>query len=120
MAALCMFSAMVYVLSVVQAVQGIHSPPPRPAPHPALTPRLLPPRPQPLPYSPPPPPPSPFSPISSSDMQAALNIDNSVSRVGLYGSHDEKLWCLSYTETLHLWEWVAACDEESAGVLFVS
>ena len=48
-------------------------------------------------------------------MQAALNIDNSVSRIGLYGTHSEKLWCLSHTETLHLWEWVAACDEESAG-----
>ena len=50
-------------------------------------------------------------------MQAALNIDNSVSCIGLYGSHSEKLWCLSHTETLHLWEWAAACDEESAGVL---
>ena len=73
----------------------------------------------PLPPNPPPPHP-PFSPMSSSDMQAALNIDNSVSRIGLYGSQNEKLWCLSHTETLHLWEWVAACDEESAGVLSVS
>ena len=48
-------------------------------------------------------------------MQAALNIDNSVSRIGLYGTQLEKLWCLSHTETLHLWEWVAACDEESSG-----
>ncbi|KAL0043718.1 hypothetical protein WJX82_010118 [Trebouxia sp. C0006] len=46
---------------------------------------------------------------------AALNIDNSVSRIGLYGLQSEKLWCLSHTETLHLWEWVAACDEESSG-----
>ncbi|KAL3157293.1 hypothetical protein ABBQ38_001524 [Trebouxia sp. C0009 RCD-2024] len=46
---------------------------------------------------------------------AAFNIENSVSRLGLYGLHSEKLWCLSHTETLHLWEWVAACDEESAG-----
>ncbi len=48
-------------------------------------------------------------------LQAALNIDNSVSRIGLYGLQSEKLWCLSHTETLHLWEWVAACDEESSG-----
>lgn len=48
--------------------------------------------------------------------QAALNIDNSVSRIGFYGPQRNKLWCLSHTETLHLWEWVAACDEESAGV----
>lgn len=54
------------------------------------------------------------------EVQAALNIDNSVSRVGLYGLQNEKLWCLSHTETLHLWEWVAACDEESAGVSCVS
>ena len=63
------------------------------------------------------PPPFSPSPNSSDDMQAALNIDNSVSQIGLYGSHSEKLWCLSHTETLHLWEWMAACDEESAGVL---
>lgn len=48
-------------------------------------------------------------------MQAALNIDNSVSQIGFYGPHSEKLWCLSHTETLHLWEWLAACDEESTG-----
>ena len=48
-------------------------------------------------------------------MQAALNIDISVSRIGFYGSRSEKLWCLSHTETLHLWEWEAACDEEAAG-----
>ena len=48
-------------------------------------------------------------------LQAALNIDNSVSRIGLYGLQSEKLCCLSHTETLHLWEWVAACDEESSG-----
>ena len=48
-------------------------------------------------------------------LQAALNVDTSVSRIGLYGDQSEKLWCLSHTETLHLWEWLAACDEESTG-----
>lgn len=56
------------------------------------------------------------TPSMHTEVQAAFNIENSVSRLGLYGLHSEKLWCLSHTETLHLWEWVAACDEESAGV----
>lgn len=47
--------------------------------------------------------------------QAALNIDNAVSQIGFYGKAYEKLWCTSGTETLHLWEWGAACDEEMEG-----
>lgn len=48
-------------------------------------------------------------------LQAALNLDNSVSSMGFYGPQRDKLWCLCHTETLHLWEWAAACDEESTG-----
>jgi hypothetical protein len=47
--------------------------------------------------------------------QAALNIDNAVSQIGFYGKAYEKLWCTSGTETLHLWEWAAACDEKMEG-----
>ena len=49
-------------------------------------------------------------------LQAALNLDNSVSSMGFYGQQNEKLWCLSHTETVHLWEWAAACDEDSTGI----
>jgi hypothetical protein len=48
-------------------------------------------------------------------MQAALNLDASVARAGVYGEAGEALWVLSHTEGLHLWEWQAACDEEAAG-----
>ena len=48
-------------------------------------------------------------------MQAALNLDASVARMGLYEDASEALWVLSHTEGLHLWEWQAACDEEAAG-----
>jgi WD40 repeat protein len=48
--------------------------------------------------------------------RAALNIDTAVAKIGFYGnSNGDKLWCCSGTETLHLWEWAAACDDESQG-----
>ena len=48
-------------------------------------------------------------------LQAALNIDNSVSRIGFYGPAAEKLWVQTHTETLTLWEWAAACQEDASG-----
>ncbi|KFM26414.1 WD repeat-containing protein 89-like protein [Auxenochlorella protothecoides] len=47
--------------------------------------------------------------------QAALNIDNAVAATGWYGQGGTKLWCTTGTETLHLWEWQAACNEEGGG-----
>jgi WD repeat-containing protein 89 len=47
--------------------------------------------------------------------KAALNIDTAVAKIGFYGGNGENLWCCSGTETLHLWEWAAACDDESEG-----
>jgi WD40 repeat protein len=49
--------------------------------------------------------------------RAALNIDTAVAKIGFYGGggKGDKLWCCSGTETLHLWEWAAACDDESQG-----
>lgn len=47
--------------------------------------------------------------------RAALNIDTAVANMGFYGPGGDKLWCCSGTETLHLWEWAAACDDESDG-----
>ena len=55
------------------------------------------------------------TPVSVPLLQAALNIETSVSRMGFYGQQAEKLWCQSSTEGLHLWEWAAACDEEATG-----
>ena len=48
-------------------------------------------------------------------MQAALNWDASIARMGFCGSNKERLWLTSNTEGLCLWEWQAACDEEGAG-----
>ncbi len=53
-------------------------------------------------------------------VQAALNLDASVSRLGFYGEQQEHLWCLSHTDTLHLWDWQTACDEEAEGSLNAS
>ena len=36
---------------------------------------------------------------------------NSTRRMGLFGQDSERLWCASNTETLHWWDWRAACDE---------
>ena len=47
--------------------------------------------------------------------KAALNIDNSVARLGFYGPQGSKLWVTSGTETFHLWEWAAACSDEAEG-----
>ena len=47
--------------------------------------------------------------------KAALNIDTAVARLGFYGPGLDKLWCCSGTETLHVWEWAAACDDEMVG-----
>ncbi len=38
---------------------------------------------------------------------------NSTRRLGLFGRDNERLWCTSNTETLHWWDWRAACDEAS-------
>lgn len=56
-----------------------------------------------------------FSQTSHDLMQAALNSTPSVSSCGLYGPQDSKLWALSQIESLHLWEWAAAADEEVPG-----
>ena len=47
-------------------------------------------------------------------VQAALNLV-SVAKMGFYGSQQEKLWCTSNVESLHLWEWAAACEENAPG-----
>jgi len=56
--------------------------------------------------------------------RAALNINTAVAKIGFYGGGGgggggggigDKLWCCSGTETLHLWEWAAACDDERQG-----
>ena len=38
-----------------------------------------------------------------------------MARMGMYGESGGKLWVVSHTEGLHLWEWQAACDEEAPG-----
>lgn len=38
-----------------------------------------------------------------------------MAQLGFYGRQGEKLWARSGVESLHLWEWVAACSEEAAG-----
>jgi len=38
---------------------------------------------------------------------------NSMRRMDLFGRENERLWCCSNTETLHWWDWRAACDEAS-------
>ncbi len=48
-------------------------------------------------------------------LQAGLNWDASVSRLGFCGANAEHLWLTSNTEGLCLWEWQAACDEEGTG-----
>ena len=47
--------------------------------------------------------------------QAALNSTPSVAQCGTYGPGQAKLWALSQIETLHLWDWCAAADEEVPG-----
>ena len=57
------------------------------------------------------------APLADEDegFKAALNIDNSVARLGFYGPQGSKLWVTSGTETFHLWEWAAACSDEAEG-----
>lgn len=38
-----------------------------------------------------------------------------MARLGFYGRQGEKLWARSGVESLHLWEWAAACNDEAAG-----
>ena len=47
--------------------------------------------------------------------KAALNIDTSVAKLGFYGPGGAKLWARSGVESLHLWEWQAACNDEATG-----
>ena len=47
--------------------------------------------------------------------QAGLNSTPSVASCGVYGP---KLWALSQVESMHLWEWAAATDEEVPGESF--
>ena len=48
--------------------------------------------------------------------KAAINIDTAVASIGFYGPHGgDSLWCCSGTETVHLWEWAAACDDAREG-----
>lgn len=42
-------------------------------------------------------------------------MSTSVEEVGLYGPSLEKAWIRTGTESLHLWEWAKACQEEAAG-----
>eukprot|EP00775_Hariotina_reticulata_P001783 gene1783-2117_t len=46
---------------------------------------------------------------------AALNVGTSVEQLGLYGSEEQHLWCRTGTETLQLWDWLAATVEDVAG-----
>lgn len=49
-------------------------------------------------------------------MQAAVNIQNCPVEIGFYGAAQDKLWCRTAAETLHLWNWGKAVqeDDESA------
>lgn len=46
---------------------------------------------------------------------AALNVGTSVEQLGLYGSEGQHMWCRTGTETVQLWDWIAASVEEVAG-----
>ena len=50
-------------------------------------------------------------------LQAALNLDDSPARIDFYGPGLEGAWVTSHTEALYLWDWAAACEEETEGVL---
>jgi hypothetical protein len=51
----------------------------------------------------------------SASAQAAININNSVEELGLYGRDGGRLWVRTGTESLYLWEWLRATDESLAG-----
>lgn len=40
----------------------------------------------------------------------AVSINTSVSRMGMFGSQNERLWCSTGTESLHWWDWKDFCD----------
>lgn len=61
-------------------------------------------------------PPVPAPADEDEGFKAALNIDTSVAKLGFYGQQGERLWARSGVESLHLWEWAAACNDEAAGV----
>lgn len=61
-------------------------------------------------------PPAPLPADEDEGFKAALNIDTSVAKLGFYGQQGERLWARSGVESLHLWEWAAACNDEAAGV----
>jgi hypothetical protein len=46
---------------------------------------------------------------------AGVNVDTGVARLGFYGPAGERLWLASTTESLHLWEWAAACEDGAEG-----
>lgn len=46
-------------------------------------------------------------------IQAALNINTSPEEVGFWGQGEERLWLRTGTESLHLWEWMAATQDSS-------
>lgn len=46
---------------------------------------------------------------------AALNVGTSVEQLGLYGSEQQHMWCRTGTETLQLWDWLAATVEGMEG-----
>jgi hypothetical protein len=63
-------------------------------------------------------PPRPAPPADEEEgFKAALNIGTSVARIGFWGAAGGRLWCTSGTESLHLWDWAAACDESTEGEL---
>ncbi len=46
---------------------------------------------------------------------AALNVGTSIEEMGLYGPENERLWIRTGTESLHLWDWRIATQNELEG-----
>lgn len=46
---------------------------------------------------------------------AALNVGTSVEQLGLYGSEQQHMWCRTGTETLQIWDWLAATVDDVQG-----
>eukprot|EP00878_Enallax_costatus_P031670 GHUV01034647.1.p1 GENE.GHUV01034647.1~~GHUV01034647.1.p1 ORF type:complete len:182 (-),score=64.40 GHUV01034647.1:340-885(-) len=46
---------------------------------------------------------------------AALNVGTSVEQLGLYGSEQQHMWCRTGTETVQIWDWLAATIEDAQG-----
>ena len=53
-------------------------------------------------------------------VQAALNLMDSVSRIGFHGESRHHLWCTTSTESFYTWDWHAACQEDDEGTQFKS